>query len=158
LDRSDVATTQLVQPAQNIGGGPRLAAEDTLCKESMTQGRANVAAKASIKDGRALESAVRSHSGATGLASHRLTDRPNHGIPFSRSWIPAVDTAVRLDCIGGFVVTQMYGLDRPTADVDVVELAPRNAAETIMNLGVRGGSLQQEVPCLPRSGWSSPCP
>ena len=56
----------------------------------------------------------------------------------------AVDTIIRLDCIGGFVVTQMYGLDRPTADVDVVELAPRNAAETIMNLGVRGGSLHKK--------------
>jgi len=35
----------------------------------------------------------------------------------------AVDAPVRLDCIGGFVVTQLYGLDRPTADVDVIELA-----------------------------------
>jgi hypothetical protein len=25
---------------------------------------------------------------------------------------------VRLDCIGGFVVTMLYGLSRPTADVD----------------------------------------
>lgn len=56
----------------------------------------------------------------------------------------AVDTIVRLDCIGGFVVTQLYGLDRPTADVDVVELAPRNAAEIVMNLGVRGGSLHKK--------------
>jgi hypothetical protein len=34
----------------------------------------------------------------------------------------AMNTIVRLDCIGGFVVTQLYGLDRPTADVDFVEL------------------------------------
>jgi hypothetical protein len=40
----------------------------------------------------------------------------------------AVDTAVRLDCIGGFVVTLLYGLERPTADIDVIELAPRAAA------------------------------
>jgi hypothetical protein len=53
----------------------------------------------------------------------------------------AVDTSVRLDRIGGFVVTQLYGLDRPTADVDVIELDPREAAETVMALGLGGGAL-----------------
>lgn len=56
----------------------------------------------------------------------------------------AVDMTVRLDCIGGFVVTLLYGLERPTADVDVIELAPRAAAETIMDLGIRGGPLHQK--------------
>src|ERR1035441_8080080 len=56
----------------------------------------------------------------------------------------AVDTTVRLDCIGGFVVTLFYGLERPTADVDVIELAPRAAAETMMELGSRGGPLHQK--------------
>jgi hypothetical protein len=56
----------------------------------------------------------------------------------------AVDAPVRLDCIGGFVVTQLYGLDRPTADVDVIELAPHEAAETILSLGLRGGPLSQK--------------
>ena len=56
----------------------------------------------------------------------------------------AVDTTVRLDCIGGFVVTLLYGLERPTADIDVIELAPRTAAKTIMELGIRGGPLHQK--------------
>jgi hypothetical protein len=56
----------------------------------------------------------------------------------------AVNTTVRLDCIGGFVVTQLYGLDRPTADVDVIEVAPRDAAETVLALGVRGGVLSRK--------------
>ena len=56
----------------------------------------------------------------------------------------AVDTTVRLDCVGGFVVTLLYGLERPTADIDVIELAPRNAAETMMDLGIRGGPLHQK--------------
>jgi hypothetical protein len=56
----------------------------------------------------------------------------------------AVDTTVRLDCIGGFVVTLLYGLERPTADVDVVELAPRAAAEIMMELGIRSGPLHQK--------------
>jgi hypothetical protein len=56
----------------------------------------------------------------------------------------AVDTPARLDCIGGFVVTLWYGLERPTADIDVVELAPHAAAEIMMELGIRGGPLHQK--------------
>ena len=62
---------------------------------------------------------------------------------FFRELDEAVDTTVRLDCIGGFVVTLLYGLERPTADVDVIELAPRAAAEIMMELGIRGGPLHQ---------------
>ncbi len=36
----------------------------------------------------------------------------------------AMSVSVRCDCIGGFVVTQLYGMDRATVDVDVIELAP----------------------------------
>jgi len=56
----------------------------------------------------------------------------------------AMNTIVRLDCIGGFVVTQLYGLDRPTADVDFVELAPSGAAAAMMELGSRGGPLHKK--------------
>ncbi len=34
----------------------------------------------------------------------------------------AVDTTVRLDCIGGFVVTLLYGLTRPTQERYATEL------------------------------------
>ena len=56
----------------------------------------------------------------------------------------AVDGTVRLDCIGGFVVTLLYGLGRPTADVDVIELAPRAASDTMMSLGIFGGQLHRK--------------
>ena len=56
----------------------------------------------------------------------------------------AVDSPVRLDCIGGFVVTLLYGLERPTADVDVIELAPSDAAETLLSPGSRGGPLHKK--------------
>ena len=56
----------------------------------------------------------------------------------------AVNDVVRLDCIGGFVVTQLYGLKRPTADVDVIELAPREASEILMRLAVQGGPLHKK--------------
>jgi hypothetical protein len=63
---------------------------------------------------------------------------------FFRELDSAVNTVVRLDCIGGFVVTQLYGLDRPTADVDVVELAPGDAALPLLELGALGGSLHKK--------------
>lgn len=55
-----------------------------------------------------------------------------------------MNTPVGLDCIGGFVVTQLYGLDRPTADVDLIELAPRNAASVLLNLGGKGSPLHKK--------------
>jgi ketol-acid reductoisomerase len=63
---------------------------------------------------------------------------------FFRELDAAIDTMVRLDCLGGFVVTQVYGLDRPTADVDVVEVAPRGAGEAVLELGMRGGPLHRK--------------
>src|ERR1700761_5955649 len=56
----------------------------------------------------------------------------------------ALQSTARLDCIGGFVVTQLYGLARPTADVDVIELAPREASETLMQLAIQGGPLHRK--------------
>lgn len=63
---------------------------------------------------------------------------------FLRELDEAVETIVRLDCIGGFVVTQLYGLDRPTADLDVIELAPSGESERIMTLAMQGGPLHRK--------------
>lgn len=50
-------------------------------------------------------------------------------------------TTVRLDCIGGFVVTTLYGLSRPTGDVDVLEIAPRSMAAEFAKVAMQGGPL-----------------
>jgi hypothetical protein len=64
------------------------------------------------------------------------------------SFLKALDTeaqsAVRLDCLGGFVVTQLYGLERATADLDVIELVPREAAAHLLALGIQGGPLHRK--------------
>jgi hypothetical protein len=52
-----------------------------------------------------------------------------------------VNMSVRLDCIGGFVVTQLFGLGRATADIDVVELVPRDVGQTLMELGSQKSAL-----------------
>jgi hypothetical protein len=59
---------------------------------------------------------------------------PNDHIPepwfsFPQELNALVTETVRMDCIGGFVVTMLYGLNRTTADVDVLEIAPRSAAD-----------------------------
>lgn len=53
-------------------------------------------------------------------------------------------STVRLDCIGGFVVTMLYGLDRPTGDVDVLEIAPRSAADAFAEVAMLGGELYKK--------------
>ena len=61
---------------------------------------------------------------------------------FLRELDSAVDTEIRLDCMGGFVVTMVYGYSRPTADLDVLEIAPREASKPIRALGMRGSTAQ----------------
>jgi hypothetical protein len=51
---------------------------------------------------------------------------------------------VRLGCIGGFVVTMLYGLNRPTADVDVLEIAPLSAARAFGLVAMQGGELHRK--------------
>lgn len=63
---------------------------------------------------------------------------------FLRELDEAVETTVRLDCLGGFVVTQLYGLERPTADLDVIELAPKQEAERILAIATQGGPLHRK--------------
>jgi hypothetical protein len=62
-----------------------------------------------------------------------------------RSFLQELDNiaaaSVRLDCIGGFVISMLYGLSRPTADVDVIEIAPRSAADAFGVVASRGGQL-----------------
>lgn len=53
-------------------------------------------------------------------------------------------STVRLDCLGGFVVTMLYGLRRPTADVDVLEIAPLSAAEAFGHVAMQGGELHKK--------------
>jgi hypothetical protein len=53
-------------------------------------------------------------------------------------------STVRLDCIGGFVVTMLDGLSRPTADVDVLEIAPKSAADAFSRVAMQGGALHKK--------------
>jgi hypothetical protein len=45
---------------------------------------------------------------------------------------------------GGFVMTMLYGLDRPTADVDVLPLGVNSATESLMRLAGEGSALHKK--------------
>jgi hypothetical protein len=78
-----------------------------------------------------------------------LPTHPNESIPepwlsFLRELDAAAREEVRLDCMGGFVVTMVYGLSRPTGDLDVLEIAPAEVGRSMLALGMRGGPLYKK--------------
>jgi len=55
-----------------------------------------------------------------------------------------LEEPVDLHCIGGFVVSQTYGFARETRDLDVLTVAPRDAANRLLALAGRGSPLQKK--------------
>lgn len=64
------------------------------------------------------------------------------------SFLEALDGAAtdetRLDCMGGFVVTQLYGFARETADLDVLQIAPGEQRTSLFEVGKQGGALHKK--------------
>ena len=48
---------------------------------------------------------------------------------------------VKLHCLGGFVLTALYGIARPTADLDYVSAVPRKAREEVERIAGRESAL-----------------
>jgi hypothetical protein len=69
---------------------------------------------------------------------------PEPWLSFLRELDRLVTTTTRLDCTGGFVVTMLYRLARPTADVDVLEIAPLSAANSLAPVAMQGGALHRK--------------
>jgi len=47
-------------------------------------------------------------------------------------------------CLGGFVITAMYGLARPTADIDVLSITPAEEREPLIELAGKGSALHRK--------------
>ncbi|HEY6273696.1 MAG TPA: DUF6036 family nucleotidyltransferase [Terriglobales bacterium] len=56
----------------------------------------------------------------------------------------ALSQPVSLTCIGGFVLTALYGLPRPTGDIDYIEVQPREAANEIDEVGGPNSALAKK--------------
>ena len=62
-----------------------------------------------------------------------------------RGFLTELDRRLTADtylyCLGGFVVTVLYGVERDTGDLDALEILPREAAAQALEVGGRGSSL-----------------
>lgn len=56
----------------------------------------------------------------------------------------SVAEPVKLHCLGGFVITLLYGLERSTADVDVISVIPRYSAGELLEIAGEGSPLHQK--------------
>ncbi len=51
---------------------------------------------------------------------------------------------LELHCLGGFVMTVLYGLERPTSDVDVLPIGSKPAIESLIDLAGEGSKLHKK--------------
>lgn len=55
-----------------------------------------------------------------------------------------VTEPVNLECLGGFVITQIYGLERTTADIDVISILPKTQSDFLIRFAGEGSKLHQK--------------
>lgn len=51
---------------------------------------------------------------------------------------------VEFHCLGGFVITLLYGLERSTADVDVISVIPRYSTDELIEKAGKGSQLHHK--------------
>ena len=56
----------------------------------------------------------------------------------------ALSGPVDLHCLGGFVVSVCYGLKRPTADVDILGVAPGERLDEVLSIAGKGSALARK--------------
>jgi hypothetical protein len=65
-----------------------------------------------------------------------------------RSFLSEIDDRasqnLELHCIGGFAVSLRYGLNRPTGDIDVVEVKPADAKPWLAQIAGAGSALHRK--------------
>ncbi|MGI9165009.1 MAG: DUF6036 family nucleotidyltransferase [Pyrinomonadaceae bacterium] len=74
---------------------------------------------------------------------------PSKSIPEPwKSFLADLDAAltedVELHSLGGFAITIVYGLARPTADVDVIAINPRSEIESVIQLAGQRSALHRK--------------
>jgi hypothetical protein len=56
----------------------------------------------------------------------------------------ALSTPVEVHCLGGFVLGVLWGLPRPTADVDVVAIRPSSSADELLRIAGDSSEISQK--------------
>jgi hypothetical protein len=70
---------------------------------------------------------------------------PEPWLSFLRELDELATAPVRLDCIGGFVVTVLYGLSRTTGDLDVLAIAPKCTAHAFAEVAGEGENSTRNI-------------
>ena len=78
------------------------------------------------------------------MPTHSYKAIPEPWLSFLRELDLKAHEEVRLDCMGGFIVTMVCGFSRPTADLDVLEIAPAAVGRSMLELGMQGGPLHRK--------------
>ncbi|HVZ18270.1 MAG TPA: DUF6036 family nucleotidyltransferase [Terriglobales bacterium] len=68
---------------------------------------------------------------------------PEPWLSFLRELDNHAASEAQLHCMGGFVVSLLYGFSRPTADLDVLSVVPREA-RALLEIGARGSELHKK--------------
>ena len=66
-----------------------------------------------------------------------------------RSFLKDLDSQLKdvvvLRCLGGFVVTQQYGIGRGTSDIDFLSVSAISAEDNLESLGGLGSALHKSI-------------
>jgi hypothetical protein len=69
---------------------------------------------------------------------------PEPWLSFFRDIDERLSEMIKLECLGGFVVTQIYGLARTTADIDVISIMPKSQSDLLFENAGEGSRLHQK--------------
>lgn len=79
------------------------------------------------------------------LTSRRFNEPlPSPWGQFLREVDGILPEVVELHCLGGFVVSVLYGLPRPTADIDFLSVRPSHRASLLQEIAGRGSKLAKK--------------
>src|SRR5215469_6412676 len=73
-----------------------------------------------------------------------LRNPPAHWKAFLQDVDQLLQSAVELHCLGGFVLSVLYDLPRPTADVDYISAMPSSAIAELETIAGRGSALHKK--------------
>ena len=69
------------------------------------------------------------------------TKIPEPWLSFLRDVGRTLGRSVEVHCLGGFVLTVLWGLPRPTGDVDFIEIQPSDAGGELLEIAGEGSEL-----------------
>jgi len=79
-----------------------------------------------------------------GPDSTKQTRIPEPWWSFLQEVDAALSAPVEVHCLGGFVLGVLWGLPRPTADVDVVVIRPSSSADELLRIAGDGSELSRK--------------